>query len=94
MQIIKKDKYLNDLQKIMDFIAKDSIERAFDFEENLEKKLYDLPNMPYKFRQSIYFDDENIRDFIFKGYVIPYLVDMQNNLIAILGVNKYKNFTI
>ena len=34
--------------------------------------------MPLKCRKSIYFDD-NIRDLIFKGYVIPYKVDKTKN---------------
>ncbi len=92
MQIIKRDKYISEIQEIMNFIAKDSIERALKFEEDIEKKLNNLPIMPYKFRQSLYFNNEHIRDLIFKGYVIPYLIDKQNNLIAILGINKYKNF--
>lgn len=44
--------------------------------------------MPYKFRQSKCFNDENIRDFIFKGYVIPYLIDKENNKIVILAIFK------
>lgn len=35
--------------------------------------------MPLKCRKSIYFDDDNIRDLIFKGYVIPYKVDKTKN---------------
>jgi len=45
--------------------------------------------MPYKFRKSIYFDDENIRDYIFKGYAIPYLINEDNNEIALLDIIKW-----
>ncbi|TEY03205.1 type II toxin-antitoxin system RelE/ParE family toxin [Campylobacter sp. US33a] len=44
--------------------------------------------MPYKFRKSFIFDDENIRDFIFKGYVIPYKIDKEKDLIIILDIYK------
>ncbi len=50
----------------------------------------DLVDVPFKLRQSIYFDDENIRDLIFKGYVAPYKIDKNNNQIIVIGINKYR----
>jgi len=49
-----------------------------------------LVHMPYKFKQSIYFDSEEIRDLVFKGYTIPYKIDEVKNQIVIIGINKYK----
>jgi len=46
--------------------------------------------MPYKFRKSFYFDNEEIRDMIFKGYVIPYKIDKNRNEIIIIGIKKYQ----
>ena len=54
------------------------------------KSLATLPYMPYKFRPSIYFDDKDIRDYIFKGYVIPYFVDKTMDKIILLGMVKYR----
>ena len=65
--------------------------RAFSFLNELDKHINDLTNMPYKFRKSIYFDDENIRDLIFKGYVIVYEIDSNANTITIIGITKYQN---
>lgn len=45
--------------------------------------------MPFKYRKSIYFNDNNIRDLIFKGYVVPYKIDTVKNQIIIIGINKY-----
>lgn len=42
--------------------------------------------MPYKFRKSWSFDNEDIKDFIFKGYVIPYFIDKQNDKIVLLAI--------
>ncbi|MBM0704514.1 type II toxin-antitoxin system RelE/ParE family toxin, partial [Campylobacter jejuni] len=47
-----------------------------------------LSFMPYKNRKSLSFDNENIRDLIFKGYIIPYLIDKSKNEIVILGIYK------
>ena len=46
--------------------------------------------MPFKCRKSIYFSDDNIRDLIFMGYVIPYKIYENKNEIIIIGINKYK----
>ena len=81
-------RFLTQLQIIVDFIAKDSFAKACSFQQTLFSEFKKLDFMPYKFRKSIYFDDENIRDFIFKGYVVPYFVDMQGKIILILAICK------
>ena len=90
MQIIRGTNYLTKLQNIMEFIAKDSLSRALNFQIDLDAKINNLTNMPYKFRKSIYFNDENIRDLIFKGYVIPYKIDKIKDTINIIGIKKYQ----
>lgn len=46
--------------------------------------------MPMSYRQSIYFDTEEIRDLIFKGYVIIFRVNTGQGSIEIFGLTKYK----
>ena len=90
MQIIRSKNYLKKLQNIMEFIAQDSVNRAIEFQIDLDENIDNLAYMSYKFRKSNYFDDENIRDLIFKGYVIPYEIDQKNNTIIIIGIKKYQ----
>lgn len=90
MQILKSKLYTISLQDILDFIAKDSLNIALKFKKELDKKIDDLDFMPYKFRKSIYFDDENIRDLIFKGYCIVYKIYEKEDYILILDIKKYK----
>ena len=69
-----------------------SILRKINFQlpKNLKKELFEqirnLPNFPYKFRKSYYFNDEKVRDMTFKGYIIIYEVDLENNTIVILNI--------
>ncbi|NEW60833.1 type II toxin-antitoxin system RelE/ParE family toxin [Sulfurovum sp. bin170] len=74
----------------MDFIARDSLERAKQFQEELDDKVDDLVFFPYKFRQSRYFERDNFRDLIFKGYVVPYEIDKKKQTISVLGITKYR----
>ncbi|MCZ6133665.1 type II toxin-antitoxin system RelE/ParE family toxin [Campylobacter ureolyticus] len=84
--IILTERFKSELKNIIDFISDDSILRAVAFRDELLDKIYLLPNYPRIYRKSIKFNDENIRDFIFKGYVIPYLID--DDKIVILGIYK------
>ncbi len=90
MKIVKTKKYNYLLKTVLEFIAKDSPIYAKNFKTNLDSKIKNLPNMPYKFRKSIYFNDEKIRDLIYKGYTIPYFIDTEKQTILILGIVKYK----
>lgn len=90
MQIIRGEKYLEKLQSIMEFIAKDSITSALEFQLNLDEQISDLHDMPFKYRKSIYFDDKSIRDLVFKGYAVPYKIDKTKKTITIIGINKYQ----
>lgn len=88
MNVIYDDLFLNSLCNIIEFITRDSKKKAFYFRDELLKRIDELSFMPYKFRKSLAFDDENVRDFIFKGYVIPYKIDKEKDLIIILGIYK------
>lgn len=70
----------------------DSVKQANLFLDKLEQSIHNLSFMPYKNRKSLSFDDENIRDLIFKGYVIPYLIDTNKDQIIILGIYKSNIF--
>jgi len=91
MQIVKDERYYLDLTDIMDLIARNSVQRAILFQSNLDTLIDDIVNFPLKYRKSIYFDDVNIIDLIFKGYVVPYEVDMDSLTITILGIVKWKS---
>jgi len=74
---------------IWDYIAKDSIKKANQFKSGLRQHIQSLENFPYKYRQSYYYDHIDIRDLIFKGYTIPYLIDSEANIIIILDIFKW-----
>ena len=91
MEIIKRDDFSLALDNILDYIARDGVNYAIKFNRKLEKAINNIPNFPYKSRKSWYHDDEDIRDCIFKGYTIPYLIDNDKNQIALLDIFKWVN---
>lgn len=92
MVIEYKPKFERELKIIFDFIAKDSLNRAREFRNELIAKIERTAQTPFICRKSINFNDESIRDLIFKGYVIPYLID--DKVIYILGIYKANEWEV
>lgn len=78
------------LSKQVEFIAQDKPEAAIKFRNDLLNEFEMLQAFPYKHRQSIYAEDPNIRDLIFKGYTIVYRIKPQEDLIEVFGFLKFQ----
>jgi len=74
---------------IWHYIAQESVDRANSFEKQLRDRIEQLTHFPYKYRVSYYYQDDAIRDLIFKGYTIPYYIDETNQKIVILDIFKW-----
>ena len=63
-------------------------------EDNLYKNVLNSGiDVQAKFKEFLFdlVDDEDIRDYIFKGYTISYLIDNEKNQIALLDIFKWVN---
>ena len=91
MTIIRTKEYQSELLVILKHIANDKISASKAFKKELNEHIDNIPDFPYKYRKSIYFNDENIRDMIFKKYTINYEIDLNKNTIFIFSIfNKNK----
>ena len=88
MKIVFKKEFVFKLSKQVDYIATDSVLRARKFNSDLLAKILTISNFPYSSRKSIYFDDDNIRDLIFKGYTIVYRITEEQ--IEVFGLVKFQ----
>jgi len=86
MKIIRTEEYQKELLVILKHIAKDKITASRKFKQDLNIQINQIPNFPYKYRQSYYFSDENIRDMTFKTYTINYEIDLNKNTIFIFSI--------
>lgn len=86
MKIIRTEEYQKELLVILKHIAKDKITASRKFKQDLNIQINQIPNFPYKYRPSFYFDDENIRDMTFKTYTINYEIDLNKNTIFIFSI--------
>jgi plasmid stabilization system protein ParE len=89
MKIVFKDTFVKRLEKQIDFISLDSPKRARKFKNDLLLRIREIPENPTRFRKSIYFDSDEIRDLVFKGYTVVFRIN--SNQIEIFGFVKYQN---
>ena len=88
---MRTKEYQVELLDILKYIADDKISASINFKKELNQLISEIPNFPYKHRQSFYFDDENVRDMVYKKYTINYEIDLSKNTIFIFSIfNKNK----
>ena len=91
MIIIHKPTFSKQLKQILEYIAQDKPSASMKFKDELKESINLIPTNPIMYRKSIYFNDENIRDMIFKGYTIIYRIRPIKKEIEILRIfNKNK----
>ena len=91
MKISYQPKFVDSFTQIWDYISLDSKKQANKFKKDLKEKIEGIVFMPYKCKKSIYFEDENIRDLIFKGYTVVYKIDDKNQSIIVIGIKKHQD---
>jgi len=74
----------------VEFIANDKPSAARKFKSEIISRIKDIPQMPYKNRKSIFFDREDIRELIYKGYIVVYKINDEENTIEVFGLTKYE----
>ncbi len=81
-----------DLLDQVRYIYKDKPRAALKFRKDLIKNIKKDLKHPFYFKESIYSKgDKNIRDYIFKGYISVYKIDVEQNSILVFGFIKYRN---
>ena len=88
MKIVFKDTFYHRLENQIEYISLDSPARARKFKSDLFKRIKEIGSNPYRYRKSIYFEEETIRDLIFKGYTIVFRINGNN--IEIFGFVKFQ----
>ncbi len=88
MKILFKDTFISRLERQIQYISLDSPKIARKFYKELFIRIKEIPANPYRYRKSIYFNDEEIRDMIFKGYTKVFRINKQ--AIEIFGFVKFQ----
>jgi plasmid stabilization system protein ParE len=86
MKLEFRDSFVDKLTQQVAYIAEDKPSAARKFKAKLIQSIKLLAHHPYKSRRSIYFEDDQIRDFIFQGYTIVYKIDEKKQLVSVFAL--------
>ncbi len=90
MKIDISTSFREKLNSQIEYIAKDKPGAARKFKIELLKIIKEIPAMPYRNRKSIFFDDHEIRDMVYKGYIVVYRIVAKDETIQVFGFTKYE----
>jgi len=84
LRVVETENFKRQLRIISFTIKNDKPSAALKFVKDLKKQTNEIANMSYKYRKSYYYNDEKVRDMIFRGYTIIYKI--YDNYIAIAEI--------
>ena len=90
MKVSFEANFIEKLNEQVRYISKDKPKAARKFKNELISNLRKDLKQPFNFKKSIYFEDENIRDYVFKGYTSGYEINTKQNYIVIFAFIKHK----
>ncbi|QHI36299.1 hypothetical protein IMCC3317_16590 [Kordia antarctica] len=88
MKIIYKDTFVERFEKQLKYIAKNNPKSARKLKSELLQRIKSIPENPYLFRKSIYFENDSIRDLVHKGYTIVFRI--HENQIELFGFIRFQ----
>ncbi|MBZ4034686.1 type II toxin-antitoxin system RelE/ParE family toxin [Flavobacterium sp. 17A] len=91
MTIKISNEFLELLKEQVHYIYKDKPRAALKFRKDLLRNIKKDLKHPFLFKKSRYFDNENIRDYVFKGYVSVSEVNIDENIVFVFSFIKYRN---
>jgi len=86
MNISCTDLYEKQLKEILEKMLKSDVSLTKKFKLYLDTIIINIPTKAKKYKKSIFFDDENIKDIEHEGYIIPFYISSDNNNYLILGI--------
>ena len=73
------------------YISNDKPTAAKKFKKDLLANLKKDLKYPFHYKQSIYSDDENVRDYVFKGYTVVFKVEIDLQIVSVVAILKHRN---
>lgn len=89
MKILFTDDFKENLKEILTFIKQDSKDRAYNFRDSLKNEIMKIPERPYSYRENLTIKDTQVRDLVFKRYVVVFVIDVGEQTITIISIYKY-----
>ncbi|WP_457746076.1 type II toxin-antitoxin system RelE/ParE family toxin [Sulfurimonas sp.] len=88
MKILCTPSYEEQLQDILSNLVSEDFNAARQFKMYLDTIIINMPTKAQKYKPSLFFEDENIRDIDHQGFLIPFYMNEANQTYLLLGIIK------
>lgn len=88
MEILCTELYEKNLTELLKEFALEDFEATKKFKIYLDTIILNLPTKAKKYKKSLFFDDENIRDILHESFIIPFYLDEKSETYLILDIIK------
>lgn len=86
MKILCSKLYQEQLRSILEPYLQSDPKGIKDFKLYLDTVVLNMPSKLHKYKKSVYFDNEDIKDIEHQGYTIPFIYDETNDIFLLLGI--------
>ena len=88
MSILPSNLYKEQLKEILKLLEEENEASAKSFEMYLDTIIINMQTKIKKYKKSVYFNDENIKDIENQGCTIPFYIDEEKKVYVLLGIIK------
>lgn len=86
MNVFFSDLYKENLEAASAFVKSQNEAEVKNFNLYLDTIIVNMHTKVKKYKKSIYFDDENIKDIQNQGFSIPFFIDEGKGVYVLLGI--------
>ena len=86
MKIVASPLFERQLKALLSSAMESDPKAAKSFKLYLDTVLLNIPTKAKKYKPSIFFDDENVKDVEHHGLIIPFYYDQNTDTYAVLGI--------
>ena len=86
MNVLASPLYKKQLTQAIELVKKQKNSELNSFELYLDTIIVNMHTKVKKYKKSIYFEDENIKDIENQGFTIPFYIDSKENKYILLGL--------
>ena len=86
MQILTTELFEQQLQALLEGFIEEDYAAAKKFKLYLDTIIINLPTKAHKYKKSIYFDDESIKDIPHENYTILFYMDGESHSYLVLAI--------
>jgi len=88
MKILCSTTFQEQYQALLKEYSEIDYEAVKRYKVYLDTVILNMPTKLAKFKKSLYFEDENIKDLEHQGHIIPFYIDEKNGNILLIGIFK------